>query len=130
MKIFKATLVLFLLFSGTSFAMSPAPQVKAEIAILATSASKVEEMTTYELIDYYGAKYDVSTSTIHRVVKCESQYNPNAIGDEGTSFGLAQIHLPAHPEVSRAQALDPEFAISFLAKNLAKGKGAMWTCFN
>jgi len=50
-------------------------------------------------------------------------------GQREQSFGLVQIHLPAHTNVSKEQALDPEFAIDFLAKNLAQGRGAMWSCY-
>jgi hypothetical protein len=50
------------------------------------------------------------------------------VGDREQSFGLVQIHLPAHPSISKEQAKDPEFALEFLAKNLAAGKAGMWTC--
>lgn len=85
--------------------------------------------TTNELITRYAAKYRVSEKVMHRVIKCESTYNPKAIGDGGKSHGLVQIHLPSHPKVTKVQARNPEFAIDFLAKNLAKGKGRMWTCY-
>lgn len=80
-----------------------------------------------------------------RVVDCESQYSPSIqskhvytetnvprgykVGDREQSFGLVQIHLPAHAHVSYAQATDPEFAVEFLARNLAVGNGWMWTCY-
>ncbi len=41
------------------------------------------------------------------------------------SFGLAQIHLPAH-NVSYEEAIDPEFAIRFMAENFQKGRQSMW----
>lgn len=63
------------------------------------------------------------------VVKCESNYNPNAWGDGGYSRGLVQIHYPAHPTISDEQALNIEFALDFLARNLKEGKGNMWTCW-
>ncbi len=50
-------------------------------------------------------------------------------GEQEKSFGLAAIHLPDHPEVSKEQAVDASFAIDFLAKNLKVGKGSMWTCY-
>lgn len=46
-------------------------------------------------------------------------------GDREKSFGLVQIHLPDHPDVTREQAIDPAFAINFMAKNLGKVK---WYC--
>ena len=62
------------------------------------------------------------------IIKCESSDNPNAVGDNGTSFGLSQIHLTAHTDITKQEALDPEFAINYLAYNLSIGKASMWTC--
>lgn len=42
------------------------------------------------------------------VALAESGGVPHAIGDGGTSFGLWQIHVPAHPEYSRSELMDPE----------------------
>lgn len=81
------------------------------------------------LIDEYSLKYEVSASVMRNVIMCESSFNPNAVGDGGNSFGLVQIHLPSWPSVSREQALDPEFAVEFLAKNLAIHNGKIWTCY-
>ena len=85
--------------------------------------------TTFQLIDEAALEYRVSSVVMHKVIKCESQYSKNAIGDGGKSFGLVQIHLPSHPSVSKAQALDSEYAINFLAEKLSKGQGHLWTCF-
>lgn len=47
--------------------------------------------------------------------KLESGWNPSAVGDGGTSYGIFQIHLPAHPGVTADQAKDPTFAVHFMA---------------
>lgn len=39
---------------------------------------------------------------------------PWAPGDQGTSFGPWQIHLPAHPDVTRALAEDPRLAALYM----------------
>lgn len=44
------------------------------------------------------------------IAMAESGGNPNAVGDNGTSYGLWQIHLPAHPGISIAQAENPQTA--------------------
>ena|SRR3990167_1506164 len=85
--------------------------------------------TIQQLITLYALKYNVNESIIRKVVSCESNYKENAVGDKGKSFGLVQIHLPSHPYVSKEQAFDPDFSLDFLAKNIAKGKGKMWTCW-
>lgn len=80
------------------------------------------------------------------VVDCESQYVYDGqsqhrytatnvpkgyqVGDREESWGLVQIHLPAHPTISKEQANDPEYAAEFLARNLKAGRGSMWTCYS
>lgn len=81
------------------------------------------------LSDYYAEKYGVSKNVMRTVVQCESRWNTNAIGDNGNSHGLVQIHLPSHPTILKVEATNPDFALNFLAKNLSQGKGAMWTCY-
>lgn len=82
-----------------------------------------------ELVNIYADKYGVSRATLQSVVSCESGYNHKAIGDGGKSFGAVQIHNPSHPKITREQAENAEFALNFLAENVSKGKGSMWTCY-
>lgn len=44
------------------------------------------------------------------------------------SWGLAQIYLPAHQDVTREQALDPRFALQWMAKEFSKGNQHLWSC--
>lgn len=81
------------------------------------------------LITKYADKYSVSSSTMTAVVKCESYFDPLAVGDSGDSLGLVQIDLKYHPDVSRSQAFDPDYALNFLAYYLSIGKGSLWSCF-
>jgi hypothetical protein len=48
-------------------------------------------------------------------------------GDREQSYGLVQIHVPVH-NVTIEQATDAEFAIDFMAKNMAAGRTSWWTC--
>lgn len=82
-----------------------------------------------ELTDIYANMYNVSPIIMKQVISCESGWNINAIGDSGKSFGLVQIHNPSHPSITQEEAINPEFAINFLAENLSKGRGSMWTCY-
>jgi hypothetical protein len=81
------------------------------------------------LIATYSARYGVSASVMHTVIKCESMYNPRALGDSGYSRGLVQIHSKYWPEVTDEMAYDPNFAIRFLAEKLSTGDGHLWTCW-
>jgi len=97
------------------------------------------------LIHKYAEEYGVPYSTMHRIIACETAntFNPMIQSSviynfssqkrgivEGTreeSYGLAQIHLPDHPEVALTEAQDPEFAIKFMAEHLSKDK-YIWYC--
>jgi len=59
------------------------------------------------------------------IAMAESNGNPLAIGDNGTSFGLWQIHLPAHPEYDAISLGDP-MTNALAAKAISKN-GADWT---
>lgn len=74
------------------------------------------------------AKYGLSDMFLDTLT-CESGLHPDRVGDNGTSFGVAQIHLPAHPDVTKEEALDPEFAIEWSAQQFAAGRAYMWTCY-
>lgn len=86
-----------------------------------------EEMMVY--VNQMASQYEVSARTMKKVINCESRFNKNAIGDGGYSFGLSQIFLPAHPNVTKEQALDPKFAIEFMAEKFSQGKARLWTCY-
>lgn len=43
------------------------------------------------------------------------------------SYGLAMIHLPDHPYITREQATDPDFAIDYMAEHL--GRDVTWSCY-
>jgi len=51
-------------------------------------------------------------------------------GDREQSYGLAQIHLPSHPEISYEEAINPDYAVKYIASQLSKGKGKQWSCYN
>lgn len=86
--------------------------------------------TTEGLIARYSAEFGVSGHDMAQTIQCESQGNPEAIGDHGTSLGIAQIHLPAHPEISKKEALDKEWSIKWMAQLFAAGRQSMWSCWN
>lgn len=80
----------------------------------------------------------VNYSHFYATLNCESEgfrdvamqsRIPNASGPNGyeDSWGVAQIHLPDHPDITRAEAQDPIFAISWAAKEFAAGRATEWT---
>lgn len=141
MKIYSiiALLPIFLLSATSTKSIIPAHVTNQQAVI------KQAKLTPRELVRVKGEQYNVSVPLMEKIITCESQWNTTLQskhvyktdrpregvkkGQREQSYGLVQIHLPAHPNITKAQAIDPEFAIDFLAKNLSKGKGAMWTCY-
>ena len=115
-------LTLFLLMFVTFFCIL---SLKAE-------APKDQTLSIQDYIGVYSFVYDVPVATLSSVIACESSFNPNAenITEREASFGLSQINLLAHRHISKEEALDPKYAIKFMAENISKGKGNMWkTCY-
>ena len=48
-------------------------------------------------------------------------------GKREESYGIAQIHLPSHPSITREQALTPHWAIEWAAKEWKAGRQWQWT---
>ena len=67
-------------------------------------------------------KNNVNSALIVAMLWQESGYSANAKndgGEDGIDRGIAQINSKAHPEVSDEQAYDYDFAIKWMAKELA-----------
>ena len=65
------------------------------------------------------------------IAMAESAGNPNAIGDQGTSYGLWQVHWTVHPQFNPAQLFNPNYNAA--AAVALSGNGANfgpWTTFN
>ena len=63
-----------------------------------------------------------------KTAKIESGYDKNQIGDKGTSYGIWQIHLPAHPDVSKSQAQDIIFSTEWAMNEMKKDGGCkIWS---
>ena len=63
--------------------------------------------------------------------KLESGWRTGAVGDNGTSFGPFQIHLPAHPGVTASEAEDPSWAVNYMLPayeaGVAKVPASLWS---
>lgn len=90
------------------------------------------------LIEEKAKEYGVSSWTMKHIVRNESTYNTEALGDRGyicprtgqiaPSRGLVQINKCYWPDEYKL-AYDPEFAVTFLAIQLKKGRCHYWsTC--
>jgi len=110
-------LVLVFLYTNTTITIASAP------------VRTLNEFTIPELVTHYASQYQVSAPKMLATMNCESSLNPKAIGDHGTSFGISQIHLPAHLDITKEQAQDPVFASEFMAKEFSKKHQGIWSCY-
>lgn len=116
-----------LLVSIPVLAEAPKPVLES---VPIVKAEKLEAPEISRLIDKYGGDLDTATRNIMlRVVLCESGGNPRAVGKLGER-GLVQIYPLAHPDVTLAQAYDPDFAIQFIVKGFKEGHASWWSCMN
>lgn len=73
----------------------------------------------------HGVSFDIMDKIITDESKWES--NPPGYNDDGQSVGLVQIYLPSHPNITREQALDPTWALNWLADELKADRAYNWT---
>lgn len=104
------------------------------------SAISVDRDNIESIKDY--AHYIARAEGLHigafiATIECESKFrsvqsyvpNPNGPNGREDSWGIAQIHLPSHPEITREQALDPVFSINWMRDEWLKGNEWKWTCY-
>ena len=94
------------------------------------------ETTINQLVNHYGA--DLSENTrreIIETIRCESGFVPQQSkhitksGVRERSFGIVQIHLPSHPAVTEAQAMDVDYSVQFITEAFRRGQQRWWTCW-
>jgi hypothetical protein len=68
-------------------------------------------ITTQEMVSGNGelAQGDIE-KMVRAICTIESNCNSDRIGDNGQSYGAFQIHLPSHPNITKEQAMDYEWA--------------------
>jgi len=74
--------------------------------------------TLMEWASLSAQRHGIPLSVLYGIVDHESGWLQTAVGDNGNSFGLAQIFLPAWPSITQGQALNPVFALEWTAQKL------------
>lgn len=98
-----------------------------------TQAEEIIKAPTLEDNIYAIAKeYGISGYQMYRTINCETKFRNIQSqvfrdGRQEQSFGLAQIHLPDWPEVSKSDALDEDFSIRWMAEHWNTAK---WFAYN
>lgn len=148
---------LFFFSRAISYYTAPKFEELPEKVTLTIAGERITETDLKALVVQYADQYGVSREDMLRINKCETPivtyggvryYDPNDaqsrirynagqiarnpswgnVGEREKSFGPSQIHLPDNPTISQEQAVDPHFAIPFMAKALKKGEAWRWTC--
>lgn len=95
----------------------------------------------YETADRYGANKGEMLKTVEcespklkidGVIMYDTQGQSNQKyknGNREESFGLSQIHLPAHPDITKQQAQDPHWSLDWMANEFAEGRASKWSCY-
>lgn len=63
-------------------------------------------------------------------IECESHWDFEAVGDDGTSFGIAQLHYPSRDwGIATSSAFNPKLSIDIMADSWSKGEARRWSCW-
>lgn len=82
------------------------------------------------MISDLSLQYGIASPALLNMATSESSLNPDAVGDHGCSLGIVQINLCAHPNITRAEALDPHWALTYAAQAIADDTDYHWTSCN
>ncbi len=126
--------------SDTYPATEQATSTLAFKSFIATNTPETSELSFTSLktlIRHYSELQRVSYDTMYSIVDCETGHTFNPLiqsfaywhGIREDSWGLVQINLPSWPDITKAQAQDPNFSLNFLGEKLSQGKGYLWSCY-
>lgn len=110
--------------SQNEAAASPGLQdtnIPAGAVIAGKTFDQYNGRTLMEWASIAAQKYGVPLNLLYGIIDHESGWLTTAVGDNGNSFGLAQIYLPAWSgQISKSQALNPIFALNWTAQKLSQ----------
>jgi len=102
----------------------------------ATPAGHLQSENIFDKITRFAKHFKIPPKEMIALIRCETQntfdtfVQSRAIQPYGRerSFGLAQLHLPAHPEITYKQATDPDYALIWIAQHWDKRHREWKTC--
>lgn len=94
------------------------------IAKSSPSPKEVENYVRSESI-----QYGVDPKIALFIVGHESNFDPTRIGDDGISIGAWQINIKAHPNITKAEALDLAWSTKWSLKQLKEGHAKIWSTY-
>jgi hypothetical protein len=118
------------------------------LSLLLAAPKQPETLSPFLVSHAEAAPLDLSTSTLRAfaeetartngldvqhflaTLQCESGFNYAAVGDKGTSIGIAQLHFPSRDwGISTSTALDPYASIQIMAEAWKRGEQVKWSCY-
>jgi len=95
-----------------------------------TAPQAVLSLTTREEQEAYIRKESPDQGErIIQVIECESSFDNEAIGDNGNSYGLIQIHRPSHPELSLETIKNVKWELDYIVSEFKAGHQNQWSCY-
>lgn len=140
MKKIILALAVIAVMGNSSIQATVAPAVQTPITVVAEVPETLDGKITR-----YARKYGINEARFRALILCEDRtMNPSkqsdlhyqfsdprrgiVEGERERSYGLVQIHLPDHPEVSYVQAIDPDFSLNWAAQKISTG-WTLWSCW-
>lgn len=121
-----------LLYSSRNNQTTELPEKEVVLTIVELKSDK--QIIT-ELVNKYAKEYNVSSYQMLRTIECESNFQnvqsaivKNNVRED--SWGIAQINLFWNPTITKAQALDFDFSVKYMASEFAKGNQSHWYGYN
>ncbi len=132
-------LILVMMFS---FSLKPAKLVAEDVVESPCYYNQSNKECVKNLVVVYAKKYHVSAKKMMQTLSNENDtfdFNRQSdciykkgnkwkmkAGSREQSYGIAMIHLPDHPDITKKEATDPVFAVEFMAKQFAMGNQHQW----
>lgn len=120
----------------TSIAYAAQSTTTSSLESEAPVNSVLSQSEVMSLINKYSSEYNVNADHLFQTIKCESHFDSTIQsgyfknGVQEQSFGLSQINLLANPDVTLAQADNPDFSVRFMAQKFSQGFASHWSCWN
>lgn len=94
--------------------------------ISATSETRTQTLQRFasETAEYNG----LNPYVFDLIISHESQWNPHAIS-KTHDYGIAQINLHYHPDVSKIEAENPQWALVWMATEWKQGRESEWSTY-
>ena len=135
-NIFKATIGLILITLTVFTILLSGNGKEAQAVGIRGTYISYDTPADLDLVDHVravGEQYDIPAEIILAIIEKESNYDANAVGDDGKSFGLMQVkkmcHEPRMHKLKCTDLFDPyqnvTVGVDYLAECLANNEGDM-----